>query len=290
MPRHRECFAEAGRQASEQGLGYIPTAWIGWDDIARSRDNAVRTKGNTPAAFRRMIQGLPEAVDPTVGLALFEAWNEWGEGGSAEPGIQHGFGYLDAIRDVVTDARGPRVSYRPPAEDVASWETDITWAELNDVYWSRTARDLGLHEGVTMEFESVRDLWLRPNNQVAGVVIADGALRGSATGGDPSLVGPPAMGLPAEEVAAIEILASFRGEGADEVEVVLYWSTWDDRSFAEERSVRATLRADGAVHRLLLTPSASAAWTGVVYQFRLDPAETAGEFAIHRLATIAARR
>lgn len=290
MPRHRECFAEARRQAAAQGVGYIPSGWIGWDDIARSGDNAVRTKGNTPAAFRRMIQALPEAIDPAVGLALFEAWNEWGEGGSAEPGIQYGFGYLDAIRDAISHQRGPRASFRPPPADVASWETDITWEELNDVYWSRTARDLGLHEGLTMEFESVHDLWLRPGGQVSGLRIANGALRGAATGGDPSLIGPPAMGFPAESVAAVEVLVSFQGEGADEVAVVLYWSTWEDREFAEERSVRSTLRADGAPHRLLLPVGDSPGWAGTLYQFRLDPAESAGEFAIHRLATIAADR
>ncbi|MDI9601272.1 MAG: hypothetical protein QM328_03840, partial [Acidobacteriota bacterium] len=120
--------------------------------------------------------------------------------------------------------------------------------------------------------------------------IANGALRGAATGGDPSLIGPPAMGFPAESVTAVEVLVSFQGEGADEVEVVLYWSTWEDREFAEERSVRSTLRADGAPHRLLLPVDDSPGWAGTLYQFRLDPAESAGEFAIHRLATIATDR
>ncbi len=286
MPRHRECFEEASRRARDQGIGYIPSAWIGWDDIARSRDNAVRTKGNTPAAFRRMIQALPKAVDPAVSLALFEAWNEWGEGGAAEPGIQYGFGYLDAIRDAIGHERGPRVSFRPPPADVASWQTDTTWAEVDDLYWSRTARELGLHEGLTMEFDSVHDLWLRPNNQVSDVRIADGALRGMATGGDPSLLGPPAMGLPAGRVATVEVEMSFQAEGAPRVEAVLYWNTWEDRAFDEGRCVRATLAADGALHRIVFPVALDPAWSGVMYQLRLDPGEVPGAFAIHRLATI----
>jgi hypothetical protein len=286
LPRHRECFEEASRRAEEQGIGYIPSGWIGWDDAGRSKERAVRTVGNTPAAFRRMVQALPQAADPSLSLALFEAWNEWGEGGAAEPGIRHGFGYLDAIRDALTDDSGARTVYRPPAEDVASWETDITWSALNDEYWSRTARSLGLHQGVDMRFESQGSLWLRPGHDTSQVRIEDGALRGIATGPDPSLIGPPAMGLPAQDVDAIEIEMAFESEEGDEVELTLYWSTWEERKFAEERSFRARMRADGSVQRLAFAVGEHRSWEGLIYQLRLDPAEAPGRFAIDRLATL----
>jgi hypothetical protein len=60
FPRHKECFAIARKEAHNQGLDYIPSSWVGWDDNARSKENAVRTTGNAPSAFRRMIEMLPE--------------------------------------------------------------------------------------------------------------------------------------------------------------------------------------------------------------------------------------
>ena len=120
---------------------------------------------------------------------------------------------------------------------------------------------------------------------------------GAGCGGDP-LLDAPLRRLASNVVTQGEAGEVFKAWGANvrantgriEVEVVLYWSTWEDREFAEERSVRSTLRADGAPHRLRLPVDDSPGWAGTLYQFRLDPAEAACEFPVHRPATISGDR
>ncbi len=51
IPRHREAYATAQAEAHEQGLDYIPVAWVGWDDYGRSPEGSVRTTETRPARF-----------------------------------------------------------------------------------------------------------------------------------------------------------------------------------------------------------------------------------------------
>jgi hypothetical protein len=277
IPRHRECFQIARDEAHAQGLAYIPSAWVGWDDAARSHEKAVRTEGNTPAAFRRMLELLPDAVEPDTRLALFESWNEWGEGGHAEPGKQYGFGRLQAVRDVLTDARGPYAVPVPPAADIARFDTAVTWREVHNLYLERYARNLGLDRELVLGFESSSDLSLRAVSGVADTRIEGGALCVDATSADPVLVGPPFLALRAESVTRLRVdLTVESGEAAQ-----LFWQTATDTDWDEARSVRIPLSADGSMHSYTIDLSGIKAWTGVVTGLRFDPADSSGPIRIH---------
>ncbi|UCH35057.1 MAG: glycoside hydrolase family 99-like domain-containing protein [Armatimonadota bacterium] len=282
MPRHRECFALARERAHDQGLDYIPCAWIGWDDAGRSGDRAVRTAGNTPAAFRRMLDMLPRFVDRRPGLALFEAWNEWGEGGAAEPGLQYGFGYLNAVRDALTMGRGPHRVPIPSQTDRQRFATAVTFEHVNDRYYRRYSAELGLRRGLAMDFESVHDLWLRPGNDVAGIRIERGRLRGRSTGNDPILLGPPTMGLPAQHaqrvVLRMNVSAGRQGQ--------LFWTTGGDRAWSEGHSVRFDVIADGRMHEYVLDVANHPRWSGTIRQFRFDPTDAPAEIGIDYFGTI----
>ncbi len=274
--RHDDAMAEARRRAHDQGLAYIPTAWVGWDDAARTRERAVRTTGNTPSAFRRMLERLPEYVDDEPRLALFESWNEWGEGGAAEPGTEYGFGRLDAIRDVLTDARGPHVDPVPSPEDRDAIQTSLSFDDVNEHYWRRYARRWGLSGGLRLGFDSVHDLWLRPGSQLAHVTVEGGRLRAQSIGADPSFLGPPCMGLPADRVRRVAVTM---GATAG-TEAQLFWRTHMHEDFTEAQSVRFPIIADGLMHEYRIDVSASPLWTGRVEQLRLDPTNAAAEIAV----------
>jgi len=161
IPRHRECFETAQKEAHAQGLDYIPTAWVGWDDNARAGERSIRTLGNTPAAFRRMIEMLPDYVEKDTRLALFESWNEWGEGSQAEPGKPYGFQRLSAIRDVLTRARGSYEIPVPMEEDIACFHTNVTYDEVHNMYMQRYAAKVGVEHGLNLDFnDSAHSLYL----------------------------------------------------------------------------------------------------------------------------------
>jgi hypothetical protein len=276
IPRHRECFATAQRIAHEQGIDYIPTAWVGWDDEARTKEHSVATIGNTPAAFRRMIEMLPDYVEPKTRLALFESWNEWGEGGHAEPEEHYGFGRVAAIRDVLTSKRGPYSVFVPSHAEKARLESHATHDTVNDDYHNRYARSIGLERGVRMDFGSYADLWFRPISQVRFAQIDEGLYRAESFGKDPILFGPPAMKLPASSVSVVKIrmraTAGAKGQ--------LYWNTEDERDWSDRRSITFDLLPDKKFHEYALPVGSHDEWRGSIWSFRLDPVDAPASFVI----------
>lgn len=92
---------------------------------------------NTPYEFavhlRTVRAYLDENAASTGKMLTIYAWNEWGEGAYIEPDVEHGFGYLDAIRDVFglhpTVALPPAVDleadYPAPGEAVKPFEATV---------------------------------------------------------------------------------------------------------------------------------------------------------------------
>ncbi|MBN1901376.1 glycoside hydrolase family 99-like domain-containing protein [Candidatus Sumerlaeota bacterium] len=282
IPRHRECFEIAREEAHSQGLDYIPSAWVGWDDNARSRENAVRTTGNAPSAFRRMIETLPEYVEKDTKLALFESWNEWGEGGQAEPEEHWGFGRLGAIRDVLSKSRGPYTILTPSREERERLGSKITYDEVNEIYLSRYADELGLNKGIDLDFNSIYDLWLRPSSPMKDTRIESGCLSTVATTKDPVLTGPPFMRMPAERVASIRV--RMRIENGNEGQ--LFWITEKERKWDEYRSIKFQIKADENFHEYNIEVARSPEWKGIILQIRFDPSDAAGKIDIDRFRTI----
>ncbi len=99
-------------------LPYVPVTEPGWDARPLRGDKALVRTGRTPAKFRDMLTRARAFVDlhPLAGgqrLVLVEAWNEYGEGAAVEPHYEWGFAYLDAIREVFADLRGPHRDVTP---------------------------------------------------------------------------------------------------------------------------------------------------------------------------------
>lgn len=276
IPRHHECFQIALENAKKQGIDYIPSAWVGWDDAARSNTNAVRSVGNTPGAFRRMLEMLPESTGTRDRLALFESWNEWGEGGQAEPekGF-NGYGRLAAVRDVLTRSRGPYRIMAPTTAEVARFDTPITFDEVNAHYYRRYAHELGLGEGLHLEFEGIHDLCLVPNG-IEDFRIEEGQLKGQSRTGDPGLLGPPGMGLPSTKVSSITIRMALTGGTKGQV----FWRGGETEGWTEERSLTFPVEADGDMHTYTLEVLKSPSWEGNIYQVRFDPADAPSEISV----------
>ncbi len=134
-----------------------------------------------------------------------------------------------------------------------------------------------LAERIAFEFDGSADGWA-PAHHVASLEVADGVLHGKITGGDPYLI---RTRLRVEGDAAPVIRLRMRvtaGQGGQ-----LFWTTRASPGFAEDKTVRFALQADGRFHEYRLEPGRDPKWSGqTITALRIDPGNgvPSGRFAI----------
>ncbi|MBN1347360.1 MAG: glycoside hydrolase family 99-like domain-containing protein [Phycisphaerae bacterium] len=111
-----------------QALGIMPQVvtvsqgWSGWAD-----EGSIWTiPPDDYKTLLRQAKDFVAAMPPDqLGskLLLLDNWNEWGEGHYIAPYRQYGFGYLDAVRDVFSDAPGPHVDLIPDDVGMGPYDT-----------------------------------------------------------------------------------------------------------------------------------------------------------------------
>ena len=81
----------------------IPTAYVDWDNTPRRQKRGSVHVGVNPEKFKKYFGQLVLKTRESYKqdkIFVF-AWSEWAEGGSLEPDTRFGFGFLDAINDVL---------------------------------------------------------------------------------------------------------------------------------------------------------------------------------------------
>jgi hypothetical protein len=98
----------------ELGKPYFPNVTVGWDSSPRACQSDIYTnrtypfmpvvEGNTPERFGEALRSGKIFLDGSAGLKAklltINSWNEWTEGSYLEPDEDHGFAYLDQIKEV----------------------------------------------------------------------------------------------------------------------------------------------------------------------------------------------
>jgi hypothetical protein len=283
IPRHEESFATAQKEAHARGLDYIPTAWVGWDDHGRSPIDFERTPGNTPAAFRHMLEMLPRYVESDHKLALIESWNEWGEGGEVEPGIQYRFGRLSAVRDVLSKTRGQYEVFVPTVEEISRFNTDITHDGVYELYEKRHAQQYDFSVGLTLDFEQGRQsLYLQPIGGVRHLNLVDGVQSAQLLSGESGFISPPYLGLKSDTVSALQIRMKVEGGSRGR----LYWTGSEMPEWSENGAVHFDVQGDGEFHEYTVQLAGHPGWSGTVERFRFHPSEKAGRVEIDYFQTM----
>ncbi len=275
LPAHERIWAQSLREARTSGLDYMPVVWSGWDDYARAHDRAVRTRGNTAARFRAMCETGGRYTDPGLNLLIIEAWNEWGEGGFLEPSRERGFSFLDAVRDVFAAARGPHQDAAPNAEQVASYETHLTFQQIDADYIRRDRLERGIAPVTKLDWQfdrqADRDAW-HGLHDLARLAEEGGALRLRSTGNDPAMWGPAMMEAPTAQCVALEIrMAVDRGSAGQ-----VFWVREGAATSTEAASRLFPLIADGQLHSYRVPLADNPLWQGTICQLRLDPTDEEG--------------
>lgn len=85
----------------------VASAFVDWDNTPRHKERGWVYMGASPEKFKGYFQQLVSNVKRYYksDMIFVFAWNEWAEGGYLEPDELNGYGYLEAIRDVVLDSR-----------------------------------------------------------------------------------------------------------------------------------------------------------------------------------------
>ena len=92
----------------------FPCVSIGWDDTPRFPLKGIRDVvhyNNTPQSFAALLSKAKKYADTHPGqprLITINAWNEWVEGSYLLPDMLNGFGYLDAVKEVIIDGKYDR--------------------------------------------------------------------------------------------------------------------------------------------------------------------------------------
>jgi hypothetical protein len=137
-----------------------------------------------------------------------------------------------------------------------------------------------LAKEIAFEFERSVEGWM-PAHDVSDLKVLNGALVGAVTGRDPYIV----RGLlrAAADVYPVLLLRMrvTAGSGGQ-----LFWTTDSSPQFAEDKTVRFPITADGQFHDYRLEPGRHPLWSGqTITALRVDPGNGAqsGEFAIDYL-------
>lgn len=116
---HREDYMQWGNEAWDRinqwekalKIPYFANASIGWDDSPRFPQKTAKDithYNNSPQSFATYLQRAKEYCDAhpqQAGLITIYSWNEWIEGGYLLPDMKYGFGYLEAVKDVMVDQK-----------------------------------------------------------------------------------------------------------------------------------------------------------------------------------------
>jgi hypothetical protein len=236
----------------------------GWDSRPWHGENHLVRHGRTPALFRQHLAEARQWVEAQPArsaverMVLIEAWNEWGEGSYIEPHAEFGFGYLDAIRDVFTDAPSAHVDPLPADVGLGPYELPLDSPGRTD--WTFERDDEGWGNGMYL----------------TDVKIMDGGLMTRTAGTDPAFFGPP-IEARADAFRFVELRLKLTPPDGQPFtdRLQLFWRT-SRLPESEATSVRVPVRVDGEWQDCRLPVGDNARWRGVVTRLRLDPCTRPG--------------
>lgn len=230
-------------------LPVFPMPWSGWDSRPWHGTRAYVLTDAAPEGFRRHLEVVRSFLRNSPGpkLAVVWAWNEWGEGSYVEPCRGSGFGYLDAIRAVFTEASEEHTDLVPADVGLGPYE-------FRPVPY-RTA----------WEFEQEAEGW-DGGMGVRDLRVENGRLCFTTASRDPAIFGPPVRAL-AKRYPFVEVRLKTTADDTAQ----LYWIT-STIPESEATVYRFPVKGDGQFHTYRLPVHQVRTWRGVITRLRLDPA------------------
>ncbi|MDR0610457.1 MAG: glycoside hydrolase family 99-like domain-containing protein [Planctomycetaceae bacterium] len=243
----------------------LSQAWSGWSD-----------EGSIwklpPADFETLLRKGKEFIETNMSgdelggkMIILDNWNEWSEGHYIAPYREYGFGYLDAIRRVFSNA---------PEQHNDLIPSDIGFAPYSlpqKIFENRTSWNF-INDNPASVIENGYQRW-EPMMNVKDFRIENNRLRFETTTFD------PAIHVSQKRTAAMNFhhaIIRIKTTSTQNEHLQLFWKTETIKDFSEVAKVETTVYPSANFADYSLDLSQNTNWNGRITELRLDPVMSPG--------------
>ncbi|PQA94345.1 lipopolysaccharide biosynthesis protein [Chryseobacterium shigense] len=93
----------------ETDVDTFPCLISNWDNTPRSGNRGIILGNNSPALFEKQVEKAVNFLKDknySQKFLVVKSWNEWAEGNILEPDRKNGYGYLEALKKIVSKENG----------------------------------------------------------------------------------------------------------------------------------------------------------------------------------------
>ena len=281
--------AQFEAQSATGIIDVIASPGMGWDNSAWGINN--RIGWNDKATQLEIMNWLHDEYMPrqkgfAQKMITIDNWNEFSEGHWYYPSGIAGFDYLDAVREVFTNSPGHEDAL---PSDAAKARFQHLYVQSRKIPKSSVSRMLDKEEErkanyqtfVTYDFADGEDMSKYNNGEmIDNFRIENGCLSGTATGIDPKFY---INNADVDAGNIKEIRARAKSTLAAPSRFQIFYITDVDPNWDEKKSVHTTLDNSGEWVELVMSASGQAGMKGRITDFRVDPGELTGDFAVDKI-------
>ncbi|MDR1959627.1 MAG: glycoside hydrolase family 99-like domain-containing protein [Planctomycetaceae bacterium] len=200
-------------------------------------------------------------------MLILDNWNEWSEGHYIAPHREYGFGYLDAVRRVFSDAPEDHTDLIPEDIGFGPYDLPVTMFE-NRSSWTFRGSD---YENWKRHFSPSQD-W-RAMMNVKDLENVGKCLTFESTTFD------PAIWIAQDRVRASRFERMFVRMKTSVIKddtLQFFWKTENEPQYSEKNSVEVTVRPSSDFVEYVIPLKNIPGWQGRITELRLDPVMTSG--------------
>lgn len=245
----------------------LSQGWSGW------RDEGTIWK-LPPENYESLLRQGKEFIEENFSqdelggrMLILDNWNEWSEGHYIAPYREYGFGYLDAVRRVFSDAPEDHVDLIPEDIGFGPYDLPRTLFE-NRTSWTFHGVD---YENWKRQFSPAQQ-W-RAMMNVKNLQNVGQHLTFESTTDD------PAIWVSQDRVRTSlfkKLSVRMKTDVVQNDTLKLFWKTEREPEYSEKNAVQATVRPSQDFTDYVLPLAENPGWTGRLVELRLDPVMSSG--------------
>ncbi|MDR2755114.1 MAG: glycoside hydrolase family 99-like domain-containing protein [Planctomycetaceae bacterium] len=243
----------------------LSQAWSGWSD-----------EGSLwklpPNDFETLLRKGKEFVETNISknelgskMIILDNWNEWSEGHYIAPYREYGFGYLDAVRRVFSDASEQHEDLIP--SDIGLGTYDMP----KKMFENRTSWNF-IDDNPASRIENSYQHW-KPMMNLKDFRIENNRLRFETTTND------PAISVLQKRTSAMNfrnVVIRMKTTSTKNERLQFFWKTETTQDFNENTKVETTVYPSENFADYSLDLSQNANWSGRITELRFDPVMSSG--------------